>query len=44
MSAINEYEVKWGMKNYKEYMQNSHNMGGREVEELLNSDRNWMYI
>jgi len=44
MSAVIEYEVQWGMKNYKEYVWNLHNVGGKEVEELLNSDRNLMYI
>jgi len=44
MSAINEYEVQWGIKNYKEYMWNSHNMGGKEVEDLFDSDRNLVYV
>jgi hypothetical protein len=35
MSAINEYEVQWRMKNYKEHMWNSHNVRGKEVKELI---------
>jgi hypothetical protein len=44
MFAVNEYEVQWGMKHYKECMWNSHNVGGKEVEELLNTDRNLVYM
>jgi len=44
LSTVNEYGAQWGMKNYKEYIWNSHNMGGKEVEELLNSDRNLVHI
>jgi len=32
------------MKNCKEYIWNSHNMGGKKVDELLNSDRNLVHI